>query len=126
MAGKTYIAQRQLQVGEGFIHPGERYPAASLTPSLTSLAWVVEGVGPMPKDKRCHQHFSPAERGAKDTTPKAKKGSKPPASPPVGIGEAFPDLPVDGTPEPEEAVVGGRKKKVAAPAKPAAKKTRKR
>lgn len=122
---KTYIAQRQLQVGEGFIQPGEAYPTAAVNPSLESLAWVVEGVGPMPGDKKAHDQFTKDEKarhGAAKTVRKAK-GAKAPKAPPVGIGEAFPDLPVTAAPEPAEALVGGRKKKMAAaaPAKPAAK-----
>lgn len=120
MAEKTYIAQRQLQVGDGFIQPNEAYPAAAVTPSLESLAWVVGGVGPMPQDKKAHDQFTKHERGVHGATkaPRKAKGAKAPTPPPAAIGEAFPDLPAT-SPEPDEAIVGGRKKRPAA--KPAAK-----
>lgn len=37
-----YIARRRLRVGDGWIEPGEAYPAEALHPSLLDLRWVEE------------------------------------------------------------------------------------
>lgn len=86
---KTYVAQRELKVFDGYIQPGELYPPSQVTSSLLSLAWVVPGIGPMPKDRRCHGAFPKGATGARET--RVKRNAPKPIEPPQALADV-PDL----------------------------------